>query len=61
MAETLSNYLLQFVREMVSSLAGIANLFTLWMEFAIAPVCVLPRMRRLRFTTGDGRALKIKI
>ena len=61
MAETLSTYLLQFVSEMVPSLAEIANLFTLWMEFASAPVCVLARMRRLLFTTGDGRASKIEI
>jgi len=60
MAETLSTYLLHFVSEMVPSLAGIANLFTLWMEFVIALVCVLPRTRRLLFTTGDGRALKIE-
>jgi len=58
MAETLSRYLLQFASEMAPSQAAIANLSTLWMELVIAPVCVLPEMRRLLFNIGDGRALK---
>jgi len=58
MAETLSRYLLQFASEMAPSQAAIANLSTQWIELAIAPVCVLPEMRHLLFTKGDGRALK---
>ena len=58
MAEMLSRYLLQFASEIAPSQAAIVNLSTLWMVLVIAPVCVLPGMRRLLFTLGDGRALK---
>jgi len=58
MAEMLSRYLHQFASEMAPSQAAIAKISTHWMVLVIAPVCVLPGMRRLLFTLGDGRALK---
>ena len=61
MAETLSRYLLQFVSQMATSQAAIANLSTRSMVLVIAPVCALQRMRLLPITIGaDGRALKTK-